>query len=273
MILFFILAILQQTTIRAEAQPAQWYPELLAKFRLKSTEQSFCFESSSGVIQGDRIDAPVIPASVTKVYTTYVALKKFGPDFRFKTRFVLTPTPEGQILHISGDQDGYFQVAQIFYVLNELNRDGVSKLKRIVFDDSFYLDFELEPDAVQKRLTRIFNTSTWDQAMKSDYRDAVRRARALGLKMEENIPLMSAGSVSPGNSSLPSEHSFRTWNIPSLPLIHLLKDMNVHSTNRFAKAVFLKIRDPEGFNRTLREDLGASSLEMNFQDGSGGRAN
>jgi hypothetical protein len=49
--------------------------------------------------------------------------------------------------------------------------------------------------------------------------------------------------------------------------------MNVHSTNRFAKAVFLKIRDPEGFNRTLREDLGASSLEMNFQDGSGGRAN
>ncbi len=267
---FFLL-----TAALAQAAPLPdgVYEKALSRAKLKAATQSYCYETASGEVLGERVDAPVIPASVTKAYTTYVALKKLGPDFRFLTRVSIETGARGAILHFAGDHDGYFVSEHVFYLMNLLARQGVTGIERVTFDSKFYLNFELEPARVRAQLLNLMNPARWDDGMRASYDDFHSRAKTFGLESQESAPGIQTASVAFSDENPLRPGKEQVIELRSLPLLDLLKDMNVHSTNRFAKAVFVRLNDREEFNRVLREDLNASGTELEFFDGSGGKAN
>ena len=234
------------------------YETALARARLKPGAQSFCYETASGEVRGERVDASVIPASVTKAYTTYVALKKLGPDFRFLTRVSLEISAKGAALHFAGDHDGYFVSEHVFYLMNLLARQGVTRIERITFDSRFYLNFELAPSKVRNELLKLMNPSRWSSERKAEYADFHERAKFLGLESQESAPGMEVASVAASDENPVRSGKEQVIELKSLPILDLLKDMNVHSTNRFAKAVFVRLNDRAEFNRYSGSSLSAS---------------
>ncbi|MBJ78567.1 MAG: D-alanyl-D-alanine carboxypeptidase/D-alanyl-D-alanine-endopeptidase [Nitrospinae bacterium] len=92
--------------------------------------------------QGDRLFAP---ASNMKLLTTATALKRMGPDYRFKTRLFATmrvakEALEGD-LYIKGFGDPNLVSEQMWLLANELRNLPLSKVNGdIVADDSFFDD-------------------------------------------------------------------------------------------------------------------------------------
>lgn len=77
---------------------------------------------------------PLNPASVTKLVTAAAALKYLGPDFRFRTKFLLTPQND---LYIYGEGDPSIVTEEIRTIAKELARE-IRNIRHIVVNDSYF---------------------------------------------------------------------------------------------------------------------------------------
>jgi D-alanyl-D-alanine carboxypeptidase/D-alanyl-D-alanine-endopeptidase (penicillin-binding protein 4) len=76
-----------------------------------------------------------IPASILKIVTSGAALEFLGPDFRFKTDFLLTKNND---LWIVGYGDPYLVSEELALIINELQKRGLKKVRDIHIDDSYF---------------------------------------------------------------------------------------------------------------------------------------
>ena len=61
-------------------------------------------DASGNELIAQNIDAPFVPASVTKVVTAWLAMQVLGGDYRFETRFYLD---DKRVLYIRGGGDPF----------------------------------------------------------------------------------------------------------------------------------------------------------------------
>lgn len=117
--------------------------------------------------------ALVNPASVTKIFTTGLALEKLGSVYRFKTGFhAASPPVNGTLngpLYIRGSGDPAFQTTNLWSALRQLRMDGLKTISGGVildrtafpvtlddvslsdtqdFDDAPYRAYHAQPDAL-----------------------------------------------------------------------------------------------------------------------------
>jgi serine-type D-Ala-D-Ala carboxypeptidase/endopeptidase (penicillin-binding protein 4) len=101
-------------------------------------------------------DEKLIPASVNKIFTAYVALKKLKPAYTFKTWAFITGTlREGVLngdLYIKGSGDPSFVSERLWMFCNDLLRSGIKTVKGNVIADSSYYDAESTPPSRPKYL-------------------------------------------------------------------------------------------------------------------------
>jgi D-alanyl-D-alanine carboxypeptidase/D-alanyl-D-alanine-endopeptidase (penicillin-binding protein 4) len=76
-----------------------------------------------------------IPASILKIVTSGVALEFLGPDFRFKTDFLLTKSND---LWIVGYGDPYLVSEELDRITAELQKRGLKKVRNIYIDNSYF---------------------------------------------------------------------------------------------------------------------------------------
>ncbi|MDR2724704.1 MAG: D-alanyl-D-alanine carboxypeptidase [Candidatus Adiutrix sp.] len=125
-----------------------------------------------------------IPASILKIVTSGAALEFLGPDFRFKTDFLLTKNND---LWIVGYGDPHLVSEELALVVKELQKRGLKKVRNILIDNSYFqkdiiLDGNTQTrspfDAYNGAYGANFNTV----AFKRDKKGQVSRAA-------EHIPL------------------------------------------------------------------------------------
>jgi len=101
-------------------------------------------------------DELLIPASVNKVLTAYVALKKLKPTSTFKTEIYITsPIREGKCsgdLYIKGGGDPSLVSERMWMLVNELIRSGMKEVSGNLVGDSSYFDQERTPAVRPKYL-------------------------------------------------------------------------------------------------------------------------
>lgn len=78
------------------------------------------------------------PASVTKLITAAAALRYLGPDFRFHTKFFVTPDGD---LFIRGEGNPSFVIEELRMVADSLKKKGVMRVRNILIDDSYFSDY------------------------------------------------------------------------------------------------------------------------------------
>ncbi len=91
-------------------------------------------------IYSQNSDTAMIPASLTKLATVYLAINRWGLDHRFKTEFYR----QGDMLLIKGYGDPFLTSEELPKLQQELNKHDLHWVKRIGVDDS-HLALELVP--------------------------------------------------------------------------------------------------------------------------------
>lgn len=109
------------------------------------------------ILYEHQADKLLIPASVSKLFTAYVALKKLKPTSSFETSVWITgPMVDDKLggdLYIKGGGDPSLVSERLWMLVNELMRSGIKKISGdIIVDDTFY-DKERTPETRPSYLT------------------------------------------------------------------------------------------------------------------------
>ena len=101
-------------------------------------------------------DNLVVPASVSKIFTSYSALKKLKPNFVFKTSLYYSGmVKEGKLsgdLYVKGGGDPSLVSERMWMLVNEFRRKGIKQIMGKIIIDSSYFDAEKNPESRPKYL-------------------------------------------------------------------------------------------------------------------------
>jgi len=238
---------------------------LSKRYSLKSNKQSVCYKTPAGEIVGLSEDNVIIPASVSKLYSSFVAIQALGLNHQFETKFRVDQQADKISLTIMGDFDGYFVLEHLFFILSKLNKMGVKRIDEVLFDQKFYLNFYLDHPSIKSELLKYLNTKNWDLKIQNWYRQTAQTAQNYAIEMDAQLPSMQVSKVI-YTSNLNTDNM--TFSIKSAPLFKHLKEMNIYSNNYYAEALFQKIGSQK-FNHVLLQALEASAQQLRFINGSG----
>lgn len=116
-------------------------------------------------VLSDHANTAFIPASTTKLVTAWLALKHWGEDYHFTTRFYLDNTTH--TLWIKGSGDPFLISEELQLIANNLKKQGIKQINAIGLDNSLFQANVLLPgtgksnnpyDAVPSTLAANFNT-------------------------------------------------------------------------------------------------------------------
>ncbi len=146
--------------------PAQAFADITEKIAaLAPSGLVLVVDSEDKVLVAQNADEPFVPASVTKIVTSWLALQVLGADYRFETRFYLDAK---RVLYVQGGGDP-FLISEELAVLAEalVAAIGEKPVTSIVLDASYYPaglripgaeDSSRSFDALNSALAVNFNT-------------------------------------------------------------------------------------------------------------------
>lgn len=261
--LLSIFAFLLATSGLALSPDLAW-KKVLKKYALPSADQAFCTDLG-GSVQGANLDKPMNPASVTKLFISWWALKELGGHFQFETKVFYDE--ETRSLHLQGAGDPFFVSENIFYLLNLLNERGITELNEVTFDANFSFNWSTDIDEIRQELFFYFNTSAWDQLMESSFQDLITLLDQNNMPLVLRRPKMKVLRVA--FEEQPSAEAEVVENIKSAPLYRQLKQMNQYSNNFMAQRYFENLGESEALEVFLKEHAGITKEQAYFFNGSG----
>ncbi len=258
------------------------------------TVQSICHTTpeNQNEIIGTHLDKRLPIASVSKLVTSYWALKALGPQFQYSTGIYVQPLGSGQFdLHLRGSRDPYFGQEKLHYLISELNKRGLTQIRNMTFDENFlylqHLDIENDPlaDTAFERLANRWVWFNWymhpttiqrtllelNKGLLKDYEKTATKAQKNKIQFFKN-PKLSVKNLNyiPSHEFTP-QSGFLNFSVKSTQLIHLLKEMNRNSNNFAAVEIFNKAGGKDRFSQFIKKDLNLGSESILFIEGSGNR--
>jgi D-alanyl-D-alanine carboxypeptidase/D-alanyl-D-alanine-endopeptidase (penicillin-binding protein 4) len=102
------------------------------------------------------------PASLAKLITSWVALKRLGPSFKWKTEFYASGDIKDGVLYgdlmVKGYGDPYLTNQDLWEILGKLNQSGLKRITgRLLLDDTYFITDEIDPYAFDGDGTHIYN--------------------------------------------------------------------------------------------------------------------
>jgi len=232
------------------------------QFSFDLSKQSFCLEIDGKVI-GQNTTKKMRPASVTKLYTSYWAIKELGHDYRFQTEFFIS----NDTLYIIGGNDSYFVTENLILILDKLNTENVFSINKIVFDQNFYLNWTKKSSDIKSSLYKIFNTKRWSKNELNAYRSLndylSNTTQTQILKPEFHVNSVEiTSSINYLNDTLTITHL-------SSPLSEQLKPINMYSNNFYTDNLFDLIGGSKAFEDFMYRVFNATADQIKFYTGSG----
>lgn len=240
-------------------------------------------------------------ASVSKLATTYWALKVLGPQFRYQTIIhIYNRSGNKAEIHIEGGKDPFFGRETSYFLVSELNKMGITQVENLTFDENFKIfwgvrSYDLH---IQGRRTEYYyetNEGTrnniievmHDNPINAKYYALTRdKAKSwFGVKMLQKVQFhakhVQFKSRQDFNNSAANTDAFI---LKSAPLYRYLKEMNLVSHNYVADMIYagisneilgdrsfnaIRYQASVDFEKFLHHDLGLTSKDIDFVNGSG----
>jgi len=302
LVVLLVCTVLSLASI-AEEQPAAQLPAnaLFNGVEFGIQDSVLLVDDSGRTLFDWQSQKPLVPASLTKLATAHLAIKKWGLDHRFTTDFYL----HQEHLWVKGSGDPFITSEELEIIAQALNSKGVKRPKSIRVDSS-YFDAGVVPgrtkvvdpyNAPLAATSANFNTA---MLRRKDGRilsaepqtpltpTAVKVARSVGNKVErinlvsvnnaqrnfaELLGLKAAWTEMPVqiNQSLP-EHALLVYqHRSSKTLAQVLQGALEYSNNFIANQVFLKLADKPGaesvsFEQAKRVAHTALSTEFGWEE-------
>lgn len=253
--------------------------------RVGGGQSAFCYAIEDGSVQGINQDRPVKIASVMKVLTTFWAVEKLGPNYRFRTRIYIQPS--NKEMHVEGSRDPLFDRQRLFLLLADLNRLGYKSMNRVTFDGNFRFDLQaldftrfyryahteahvmgsLAAQDIKNKMTDALNTAQWSKDRKVLYTQVA--AQSSSPKLPPGVVFKAdAVDVVPSNP-LKGKPGVLVFDVQSAPLKMYLKEMNILSINPIADELFATLGGANGFRAFMKEKYGMATEFNGVYTGSG----
>ncbi|MER3491612.1 MAG: D-alanyl-D-alanine carboxypeptidase [Mastigocladus sp. ERB_26_2] len=212
----------------------QQYLQGLATSRLVAANtvqsQGIWIQSGPILMANHQGTIPLPAASLTKIATSLVAFKTWGPNHQFETLVSATgPIQNGVLkgdLVIIGSGDPLFVWEEAIALGNTLNKMGIKRVQgNLVITGYFAMNFQRDPLLAGQLLKQAFNHTTWTRGI------AFQHAR-----MPKGTPkpqVAIAGTVKVAAQLNPQQTLLVRHR--SLPLQQIIKEMNVFSNNDMAQ--------------------------------------
>lgn len=263
---------------------ASGYDSILKSVSTTQGKHGFCYtEPKDKTIEGSNVDGKVRLASVTKLLTSYWAIKRLGPDYRFKTE--ITYDRSTGRMHIDGDSDAFFGFRRLHFLISELNQRGINEIRELSLGKKFayfrgidqkanyhaeYIS-GIDRDLQVKNLKAGLNVGSWTRSQESSYESTYSEAKDRGLGM---IPLnklsLKVNEVQFVNSNpLRGAAQVETLVSQSPPLRDYLKYINMFSINYPADLLFDFLGGERAFAAFIKKDLGLTADQIKIYEGSG----
>lgn len=186
-------------------------------------------QSGDKLLANHQGTVPITAASISKVATTLVTLKTFGPDHVFVTQIGTNGTIENGVLKgdliVQGGQDPFFVWEEAIDVGNTLNQMGIKRVTgNLVLVDKFYMNFSRSSDTVGRLFQTALNSRLWNRQVNNIY--ATLPAGTAKPQVIINGKVKTDAAVPPNFKLLVRHNSY--------PVAELLKKMNNYSNNAMA---------------------------------------
>lgn len=136
------------------------YKQLLVQGNIKTKNQSLCYTNNrQDYFYGK--NQKQNPASVTKLFMTYWAIKKLGAFHRFETK--LYQQDNNIFLKSSGDP--YLLSQQLLLLVSKLNDSGVQGFDTLYVNKKIMLDWNQSRNYIKRKLLILFNPKLWDESI------------------------------------------------------------------------------------------------------------
>ena len=113
-------------------------PSILGDIKFTKTDSALVVDDAGEVVISWQANKPLIPASLTKLATAHLAIKKWGLGHRFNTDFFA----DGDTLWVKGYGDPFLVSEEIDQIVLELNRrfaeQAIAKITRLKIDNSHF---------------------------------------------------------------------------------------------------------------------------------------
>ena len=240
----------------------QGYLNTLKAQGLNPSEQGIWFQSGASLLAENQGKIPIPAASLTKITTALAALETWGPQHQFDTTIAVTgPIQHGVLqgdLVILGGGDSMFVWEEAIVLGNTLNQLGIQQVTGdLIISGNFIMNFEVDPAKAGALLYQSLNSKTWPADLEDQYSQ---------LKSKPAKPTIAIkGSVRLGD--VPNARPIIQHK--SLPLLHLIKRLNIYSNNVMAETLSQLLG---GAQPTQQKAASAASLplsEIQLINGSG----
>ena len=211
-------------------QTIQAYLAQLAQQGMASTQQAIWMQSEQDLLVNHQGQKRQTPASLTKIATTYALLKTLGPNHVFQTKIFTTGPISNDVLSgdlvIQAEGDPLLITPEIITLGNQLNQLGLHRVTgNLVLQGPIATNLSAEVPAADV-IRRVWNSSDWTEDIRQTHA-AMRKGTPKPTIAISGDASESASEVNSGGTPL--------LNHASLPLVTLLRIMNVYSSNFMAE--------------------------------------
>lgn len=211
-------------------------------------------------------ESPKPAASLTKVATTLAALSTWGPAHRFETWVgwqgqYANGVVQGDLI-IEGGSDPLFVWEEAIALGNALQQLGIRQVTGdLIIAGDFNMNFETGPAESGERLQQAFDSAKWGYEVEEAH-----------LRLPGGAPIPTL-QIDGGVKVEPSSRRGRVtgWFVrhDSLPLVAILKAMNIYSNNPMAEQIANITGGPAAVVRKAEEVAGVVPGELTLVNGSG----
>lgn len=251
------------------------YISSLSASGYNADRQGVWVSSGQYTIAESQGSTPRPAASLTKIATTLAALSTWGPSHKFETwvgwRGSLDSTSSSGVINgdlvIKGSSDPLFVWEEAIALGNTLQQQGIRRVTGdIIIAGNFTMNFEDSPSKSGTLLKQALNSAQWNDEVQ-----AAHQRLAPGTPMPS---IQIDGSVRLEASSLGNRAAGWLVRHDSLPLVGVLKAMNIYSNNPMAEQLANTVGGPSVVVQKAAAAAGVPSDELQLINGSGlGEAN
>ncbi len=203
-------------------------------------------------------------ASLTKVATSLVAFKTWGPDHQFETTVSATgPVVNGVLqgdLVIGGGGDPMFVWEEAIALGNTLNKMGIKQVKgNLIITGNFAMNFQRHPLLAGQLLKQTLNSATWTRPENYIYSIMPKGTPKPAVVITGTVKL--AAQANPQQNLLVRHRS--------IPLRQIIKEMNVFSNNEIAEMLADSVGGSTVVQSTAAKLARVPSNEIQLINGSG----
>ena len=129
--------------------------EILKKYKIDSSQVSIQILDGEDEVFAVAAKSKKIPASISKILTSYAILKRFPPGFHFYTRAYT----DGKNVYLKGGGDPSFVSENMWFLVNELTRSGIKNFSGdIIVDDTLFDEVRYDESRESTRVDRAYDS-------------------------------------------------------------------------------------------------------------------